>query len=89
MPIFYGIPMAYLPEGSAAGGLALINCLGLTGGFFSPFFLGWIRDQTGGLTAGLWVISGSILAGALLLLITSRAPVSMLAGGLPAKRHAD
>jgi sugar phosphate permease len=89
MPIFYGIPMAYLPEGSAAGGLALINCLGLTGGFFSPFFLGWIRDQTGGLTAGLWVISGSILAGALLLLITSRAPVSMLAGGLPAERHAD
>ncbi|CAH2601578.1 putative metabolite transport protein NicT [Rhodovastum atsumiense] len=72
MPIFYAIPMAYLPERAAAGGLALINCLGLTGGFFSPMLLGWVRTQTGSLTAGLWVMAGMMLAGVAILLLTTR-----------------
>ncbi len=72
MPIFYAIPMSYLPERAAAGGLALINCLGLTGGFFSPILLGWVRTQTGSLTAGLWIMAGMMLAGLVILLLTTR-----------------
>ncbi|WP_244527064.1 MULTISPECIES: MFS transporter [unclassified Methylobacterium] len=74
MPIFYGIPMAYLPERSAAGGLALINCLGLTGGFVSPFLLGWIRNATGSLTPGLWFMTGLMLTGIVVLLLATRRP---------------
>ncbi len=79
MPIFYGIPMAYLPERSAAGGLALINCLGLTGGFVSPFLLGWIRNATGSLTPGLWFMTGLMLTGIVVLLLATRRPFTRVA----------
>lgn len=72
MPIFYAIPMAYFPQKAAAGGLALINCIGLTGGFVSPFFLGWIRTLTGSLTPGLWAIAGLMMFGVAILLLATR-----------------
>lgn len=74
MPIFYAIPMSYLPERAAAGGLALINCLGLTGGFVSPFVLGWVRTQTGSLTAGLWLMVAMMFAGIVVLFVATRQP---------------
>ena len=53
---------------AAAGTIAFINSLGLTGGFVSPFLLGWIKTATGSLTNGLYVIAGFLVVGALLAL---------------------
>jgi D-galactonate transporter len=69
MPIFWAIPTAYLRDSAAAGGIAFINSLGLTGGFLSPFLLGWIKTTTGSLSLGLYVMAGIMIAGGLTLLL--------------------
>ena len=59
-----------VPEGrGAAGGIALINSIGLLGGFLSPSIIGWVKESTGSLAGGLYAISALLVAGALLLLV--------------------
>ncbi|MCK4118454.1 MFS transporter [Ralstonia nicotianae] len=65
--VFWAIPREYLSGTAAAGGIALINSIGLFGGFFSPTFVGWAKDATGSLQAGLLVIAALLGAGAILL----------------------
>lgn len=52
MPIVLAIPMTALSPRAPPGGIALINCIGLTGGFVSPFMLGWVKTATGNLNNG-------------------------------------
>ncbi|MHA6823892.1 MFS transporter [Ralstonia pseudosolanacearum] len=65
--VFWAIPREYLSGTAAAGGIALINSIGLFGGFFSPTFIGWAKDATGSLRAGLLVIAAILLLGSILL----------------------
>jgi ACS family tartrate transporter-like MFS transporter len=37
----------------AALAIAAINMLGITGGFLGPYWMGWMREQTGGFAVGL------------------------------------
>jgi sugar phosphate permease len=67
MPILLAVPMAALPPAAAPGGLALINCIGLTGGFFSPSLLGWVKTATGSLDHGLYAIAALLAAGAFMI----------------------
>jgi nitrate/nitrite transporter NarK len=52
----------------AAGDIALINTIGLLGGFLSPTIIGWAKTATGSLQAGLFVMVGLLVLGAVLLL---------------------
>ncbi|WP_438390400.1 MFS transporter [Caballeronia sp. DA-9] len=79
MPILLAIPMAALPPRAAPGGIALINCIGLTGGFVSPFMLGWIKTATGNLNNGLYVIAGLLVIGAFIILRMVKIPGTRLA----------
>ena len=72
MPLFWSIPTGYLKGAAAAGGIAFINSLGLTGGFVSPFVLGWIKTSTGSLNLGFWLITGAMAAGGLVILLAVR-----------------
>jgi D-galactonate transporter len=72
MPLFWSIPTGYLKGAAAAGGIAFINSLGLTGGFVSPFVLGWIKTSTGSLDLGFWLIAGAMAAGGLVILLAVR-----------------
>ncbi|WP_289014423.1 MFS transporter [uncultured Methylobacterium sp.] len=72
MPLFWSIPTAYLKKSSAAGGIALINSLGLTGGFLSPFILGWIKTSTGSLDVGNWLMAAVMAAGGFVILAAVR-----------------
>jgi ACS family tartrate transporter-like MFS transporter len=66
LPIFWILPSAFLTGSSAAAGIALINSIGNLGGFLGPFGVGWIKDYTGGYTAGLVCLGlGVLLAAAL------------------------
>ncbi len=65
--VFWAIPREYLAGTAAAGGIALINSIGLFGGFFSPTFVGWAKDATGTLQAGLLVIAALLVVGAVVL----------------------
>lgn len=60
--VFWSIPSLYLSGTAAAGGIALINSIGLLGGFVSPPLLGFLREATGGDLAGLLVLVGMLLA---------------------------
>jgi D-galactonate transporter len=72
VPLFWSIPTGYLKGEAAAGGIALINSLGLIGGFASPFVLGWIRTSTGNFLLGNWLIAALLVAGGLAILLAIR-----------------
>ncbi|MCA8296702.1 MFS transporter [Burkholderia sp. AU30198] len=73
--VFWAIPSQYLTGNAAAGGIALINTIGLIGGFLSPTVIGEIRTATGSMQAGLLVIVALMVAGAVTL-IMNRLPVA-------------
>ena len=55
---FWAMPTALLRGTAAAGGIALVNSIGNVGGFVGPYLMGWIREATGGFTAGLLTLAG-------------------------------
>jgi len=56
--VFWTIPTRFLTGVAAAGGLAFINMIGTTGGFFGPYMMGWLKDETGSFQAGLLAMAG-------------------------------
>lgn len=65
---FWTLPTAFLSGRAAAGGIALINAVGNLGGYFGPAILGWARQASGSLDAGLFVLGGGMALAALLVL---------------------
>jgi len=53
MAVFWAVPMAALSGGAAAGGIALIACLGNVAGFCGPYLFGYLRQATGQFQAGI------------------------------------
>jgi D-galactonate transporter len=86
LPLFWAISSAYFAGTSAAAGsLALINSLGLIGGFASPSIVGWLKTATGSLASGLYAMAALLAAGAVCLLLSvSR---EALDTGSAARRH--
>ena len=74
---FHGTGLAGLLR-AAAGTIALINSIGLIGGFVSPSILGWVKATTGSLANGLYVMAALLLLGAVISLRLQR--------GAPARR---
>ena len=71
LPLFWSLASTYFAGTSAAAGsLALINSLGLIGGFVSPSIMGWLKTATGSLASGLYVMAAMLAAGAVCLLIS-------------------
>ena len=60
--LFWPLPQKELDPRIAAAGIALINSLGNLGGFFGPWYVGVIKDQTGSYEYGLY---GLALLGAI------------------------
>lgn len=71
--VFWAIPSQHLKGPAAAGGIALINSIGLLGGFASPTLIGWIKTSTQSLSAGLYVIAALLIVGVLPILFTRHA----------------
>lgn len=65
---FWAIPTAFLRGTAAAGGIALVNSIGNVGGFVGPYAMGWIREATGGFSAGLLTLGGVLVLGAIIVL---------------------
>ncbi len=68
--IFFTIPSRFLSGRAAAGGLALINCVGAFGGFVGPYMVGLLKNQTGSFQAG-------ILGMAVVLVIAALLPLTL------------
>jgi MFS family permease len=71
-PLFWTFPTAYLGGVAAAGGIAMINALGSLGGFFAPNVKAWADASFGSSSAGLYVLAGTTLVGALLIFLLQR-----------------
>jgi ACS family tartrate transporter-like MFS transporter len=71
---FWALPTSFLRGTAAAGGIALVNSIGNCGGFVGPFLMGWIREATGGFTAGLLTLGGFLLLGAAIVLALPQTP---------------
>lgn len=67
--VFWTLPARVLGREASAGGVALINSIGITGGLVSPWLMGWTRSVTGGNTAGLLTIAAMLAMGAGLTLV--------------------
>ena len=63
------MPSEFLTGTAAAGGIALVNCIGNLGGFVGPYAVGWIKDSTGDFAAALYFLAGSAVLSALITLV--------------------
>jgi len=82
IPTFWTIPGLYLSGTAAAAGIALISTIGNVAGFVGPSSLGYIKNATGGFAVGMFLMSGMLVLGAVLVL-------AMAPGRGPAPLDAD
>ncbi len=64
--IIWTIPARFLSGIGAAGGLALMNSIGTTGGFAGPSIMGFLKEATGSFDTGLMVLSGFLFLATIL-----------------------
>jgi nitrate/nitrite transporter NarK len=67
--VIFSIPSDYVSRSGAAGGIALISSMGAVGGIFGPTLLGWSKQMTGDLQAGLLIAAATIAGGAAALIL--------------------
>jgi D-galactonate transporter len=70
--VFWTLPTAFLTGAAAAGGIAAVNSIGNLAGFAGPYFMGWVKDQTGSFTYGLIGLSGIALIAGLVVWTLAR-----------------
>jgi sugar phosphate permease len=67
--VFWSIPSAHLKGTGAAGGIALINTIGVLGGFVSPTVIGWLRTVSGTFRISMLPVVAIMAIGAILLAV--------------------
>jgi MFS transporter, ACS family, tartrate transporter len=87
-PSFWPMPSEFLTGTAAAGGIALVNCIGNLGGFIGPYAVGWIKDSTGDFGAALYFLAGSAVVSALIALVLIPSRKAALAREMTMARHA-
>jgi ACS family tartrate transporter-like MFS transporter len=58
IPVFWTLPTAVLSGTAAAGGIALINAIGNTGGYFGPALVGYVLQATQSYSNALMTLAG-------------------------------
>ncbi|MEU6663156.1 MFS transporter [Streptomyces sp. NPDC046821] len=67
IPVFWSLPPRFMSGTALAAGVALINSCANLAGYFSPQFLGSVKESTGSYTTGLFVIAGVELIAVVLI----------------------
>jgi len=70
---FWALPPVFLSGSAAAGGIALINCIGNLGGFVAPSIVGWIRESSGSFEAGLYFLAALAFSAVIVTLLVVNA----------------
>jgi fucose permease len=65
-PPLFTMPGTRMAGAALAGGLGLLNTIGLTGGFVGPYAMGLAETVTGNVKSGLWLSMGLCVVGAIL-----------------------
>lgn len=66
--ILFAVPASRLAGVALAGGLALVNTLGILGGFLGPYVMGLLESRTGTPLSGLWFVIALVSIGAVISL---------------------
>jgi ACS family tartrate transporter-like MFS transporter len=65
------VPTEFLAGRAAAAGIAAMNTITMFSGFIGPYWMGRVKDSTGGYELGLrGLVIPSLLAGTLMFLLT-------------------
>jgi len=73
LPLFWTLPTAFLGGLAAAAGIAFITSVGNLAGFASSYAIGWLKELTSSTEAGMYLLAGSLVLAAILVLsITSQ-----------------
>lgn len=83
-PLFWSLPTAFLAGTSAAAGIAAVNSVGNLAGFASPYVIGWVKELTQSTNIGMFILTGVLVLGALLVYIVP----AKLVNGRPASAEA-
>ncbi|MBU5209715.1 MFS transporter [Bacillus safensis] len=65
---FWSLPTMILSPATIAVGIAVINSIGNLGGFVGPYAVGWLKDATGKMQAGLIFLSIILIIAFILVL---------------------
>ncbi|NWD82422.1 MFS transporter [Pseudomonas reactans] len=68
--VLWAMPSEHIKGDAAAGGIALINTIGLSGGFWGPAMIGWAKTATGSLDTGLVAVGCVFLCAAFVIIAT-------------------
>jgi MFS family permease len=79
-PLIWAISTDYIRGSGAAGGVAVINCVGLLGGFVSPMIIGSIKTMTNSMVGGLGAIALLMVLGAIAAVVLAPATSAAAAG---------
>jgi hypothetical protein len=72
IPVFWQLPNRYLAGSAAAVGVALFNSVSILAGFGAPYVMGLIKNATGKVTTGLYMVAVIEILAAVLVLIGIR-----------------
>jgi MFS family permease len=67
IPVFWTVPTSFLAGDAAAACIAWVNSIGNLGGFFAPYFVGWVKDVSHRTAPALYLISALLALGGLLV----------------------
>jgi ACS family 4-hydroxyphenylacetate permease-like MFS transporter len=67
MVIFWTTPDRAISLRARALGIAVINATGMTGAALGPLLMGWMKDVTGNFNAGIFMVAGFLVLGALVI----------------------
>jgi ACS family tartrate transporter-like MFS transporter len=67
--VFWLAPCETISQSAMAVSVAVINSIGIAGGFVGPLLWGMARDVTGGFRAGLMTLSAAFLGAVVLVLL--------------------
>jgi sugar phosphate permease len=66
--VFWTMPSEHIKGDAAAGGIAFINTIGLSGGFWGPAVIGWAKTATGNMNLGIVAVGCAALCAALIVI---------------------
>jgi ACS family tartrate transporter-like MFS transporter len=69
---FWSLPPSFFTGKSSAAAIAAVNTIGITGGFFGPYYMGLAKDLTGDYQRGLITLSIPMLLAAGVMLYLRR-----------------
>lgn len=67
MVIFWTTPDRFISLRARAVGIAVINATGMTGAALGPLLMGLMKDVTGNFNAGIFMVAGFLVLGALII----------------------